>query len=72
MNFRNSTLRLLKVATDHFTGAHIGCGEEVRRAMTDVVMGPRLLAPNVIGSSGCIRSNAWICAFSSSDSTTGG
>jgi hypothetical protein len=66
--FRGATAS--KTAAHDFAGGGVQRREEVRSPMTGVVMSAFSVFENVIGNSGCVRSSAWICVFSSIDSTT--
>lgn len=55
---------------DHLSVGHIECGEQGRRAVANVVVGDPLDVANPMGSTGCVRSSAWIWLFSSTHSTS--
>jgi hypothetical protein len=55
---------------EHLAGGHIKRGVEVGDAVWDVVMAWRAGTPGIKGSTGAERSSAWICDFSSRQSTT--
>ena len=55
---------------DHLTGGHVQGGKQRGGAVADVVVGDTLDVPRPIGNSGWVRSRAWICVFSSTQSTT--
>ena len=48
----------LVTLADHEAGGHVERGEQRCRAVADIVMGPPLGIPGIIGSTGCSRSSA--------------
>ena len=56
---------------DHLAGGDVERGVEVGGAVADVVVGAAAAGtPGISGSTGAVRSSAWICDFSSTHSTT--
>src|SRR5512135_322921 len=53
----------------HLPGGHLKSGEQGRRAVPDVVVDRRSIRCGWVGSTGAVRSRAWIWDFSSTDST---
>jgi hypothetical protein len=56
--------------TDDLAGGDVERGEQGGQPVADVVVVRRSGMPGIIGSTGWERSSAWICDFSSTDSTT--
>jgi hypothetical protein len=59
----------LHTSADHLAFEHVESSEPHRCAVALVVVGHRTGAPFFIGSQGWVRSRAWICDFSSTEST---
>ena len=59
----------LHAAADDLAFKYIESGEQRRCAMSFVVVGHRAGAALLHRQPGCVRSSAWICAFSSTERT---
>ena len=70
-NRRNSSARWRAVMSAiTLPGGHVQGGVEVGGAVAHVVVGAPLGVPGISGSTGAVRSSAWIWDFSSTHSTT--
>src|SRR4051795_6513042 len=58
------------VGLGHLAGGHLECGEQRGGAVPDVVRRVPLGRSRSDGSTGAVRSSAWTCGFSSTQSTT--
>ena len=54
---------------DDLAGLRIGRRKQRRRSVPLQACVRRSIRPGCIGSSGCVRSTAWICGFSSTQNT---